>query len=91
MKRMEESRIFEIGQITEGTVTNITPFGAFVDVGPLMKGLVHISEMSEGSLDDFVKDFVSEGETRAFRIIEVDTTRNQVSLSLRGIEPEPEQ
>ena len=66
----------------EGTVTNVTGFGAFVDVGVHQDGLVHISQMA----DHFVKDpatIVSVRQTVRVTILEVDTARKRISLSLK--------
>lgn len=73
------------GQVLPGIVSNITNFGAFVDIGVHTKGLVHISQLS----DHFVKDptsVVSLHQQVMVRVIEVDMQRNRISLSMRGIE-----
>ena len=73
------------GQVLPGIVSNITNFGAFVDIGVHTKGLVHISHLS----DHFVKDptsVVSLHQQVMVRVIEVDMQRNRISLSMRGIE-----
>ena len=73
------------GMILNGTVRNITDFGAFVDVGVKHDGLVHISELS----DKFVKkpsDIVSIGDIVKVKVIEIDKERQKVKLSMKGIE-----
>ncbi|MCD4700881.1 MAG: RNA-binding transcriptional accessory protein [Candidatus Aegiribacteria sp.] len=75
----------EEGMILPGIVTNVTNFGAFIDVGVHQDGLVHISQMA----DRFVKnpaDIVSAGEKLTVRVLEVDIKRNRISLSMIGIE-----
>lgn len=75
----------EEGMILPGIVTNVTNFGAFVDVGVHQDGLVHISQMA----DKFVRnpaDIVSAGEKLIVRVLQVDIKRNRISLSLTGIE-----
>jgi uncharacterized protein len=72
----------ETGMRLPGIVTNITAFGAFVDVGVHLDGLVHISEMS----DIFVKDpnsIVKVHQKVVVRILEVDIVRNRISLSMK--------
>ncbi|MCQ2388287.1 MAG: RNA-binding transcriptional accessory protein [Kiritimatiellae bacterium] len=71
------------GMELEGVVTNVTAFGAFVDIGIHQDGLVHVSEIS----DHFVKDpaeVVKAGDKIKVRVIGVDKARNRVSLSARS-------
>ena len=79
------------GMRLEGVVTNVTAFGAFVDIGVHQDGLVHISEFS----DTFVKDphsVVSAGQVVRVLVLEVDAQRKRISLSLKqaGGRPKPE-
>ena len=70
------------GQILNGTVRNVTDFGAFVDVGVKHDGLVHISEMS----NSFVKnpsDVVSVGDVVKVKVIGIDQERQKVKLSMK--------
>lgn len=70
------------GQLLPGIVTNITNFGAFVDVGVHTKGLVHVSQMA----DHFVKDpteIVALHAHVMVRVLEVDIARGRVSLSMK--------
>ncbi|HMJ14719.1 MAG TPA: Tex family protein [Polyangiaceae bacterium] len=79
----------EKGMELEGVVTNITAFGAFVDVGVHQDGLVHISQLA----DRFVKDphdVVAVGDRIRVRVLEVDLERRRIALSARrggGSEP----
>ena len=73
------------GMILNGTVRNITDFGAFVDIGVKHDGLVHISELS----DKFVKkpsDVVSIGDIVKVKVIGIDNERQKVKLSMKNIE-----
>jgi len=70
------------GMVLEGIVTNVTAFGAFVDIGIHQDGLVHVSEIA----DRFVRDpaeVVKAGDKLKVRVIGVDKARNRVSLSAR--------
>ncbi|MBP8649067.1 MAG: RNA-binding transcriptional accessory protein [Bacteriovoracaceae bacterium] len=70
------------GMELPGIVTNVTNFGAFVDIGVHQDGLVHISQLA----DRFVKDptqVVSVGGKVRVRVLEVDTVRRRISLSMR--------
>ena len=79
--------ITEVAQLTEGmqlegVVTNVTNFGAFVDVGVHQDGLVHISELA----NEFVSDphkVVKPGQIVQVRVLTVDAERNRVNLSMR--------
>jgi uncharacterized protein len=72
------------GMELPGIVTNITAFGAFVDIGVHQDGLVHISQMA----DKFVKDpnqVVKLHQHVRVRVVDVDRRRNRISLSMRGV------
>ena len=76
------------GMTLEGVVTNVTAFGAFVDIGIHQDGLVHVSEIA----DRFVRDpseVVKTGDKITVRVIGVDKARNRVSLSART-KPRPQ-
>ncbi|MGN5764653.1 Tex family protein [Acinetobacter calcoaceticus] len=71
------------GMQLEGVVTNVTNFGAFVDVGVHQDGLVHISELA----NEFVSDphkVVKPGQIVQVRVMQVDVERNRVNLSMRA-------
>ena len=72
------------GEVIEGTVTSITKYGVFVDIGSETEGLVHISEMSNSFVDN-PREIVSVGETIEVRIKEVDRQRERISLSMSGL------
>jgi len=76
---------YKIGQIVEGEIAKITPFGAFVKVGSL-DGLVHISELGEKIIDP--KEVVKEGEKYKFRIVSIEPDLHKLSLSLKNIKGE---
>ena len=72
------------GMILPGIVTNITNFGAFVDIGVHTKGLVHVSQLA----DHFVKDpttVVKVQQQVMVRVVEVDTLRERISLSMKKL------
>ncbi|MBU2886336.1 RNA-binding transcriptional accessory protein [Gilvimarinus agarilyticus] len=72
----------EPGMILEGTITNVTNFGAFVDIGVHQDGLVHISALS----NTFVKDpreVVKAGDIVKAKVMEVDVDRKRIGLSMR--------
>ncbi|MBX2996572.1 MAG: helix-hairpin-helix domain-containing protein [Bdellovibrionaceae bacterium] len=70
------------GMICPGIVTNVTNFGAFVDVGVHQDGLVHISELSHKFVND-PRQVVNPGDQVTARVLGVDLGKNQISLSLK--------
>ena len=66
----------------EGVVTNVTAFGAFVDIGIHQDGLVHVSEIADRYVRD-PSEVVKTGDRIKVRVIGVDKARNRVSLSAR--------
>jgi len=80
---MKESEKFSVGDSTEGTINRITPFGAFVQVTPVIEALVHISELSDEHVSD-PNDLVKVGEKKTFRIIAIDPLQHKLSLSLKS-------
>jgi len=80
---VEKISDLRVGMALEGVVTNVTNFGAFVDVGVHQDGLVHISELS----DRFVKDpreVVKAGDVVRVRVKEVDAARKRIALSMKS-------
>jgi uncharacterized protein len=76
------------GMELEGTVTNVTNFGAFVDLGVHQDGLVHISELSHKYVQD-ARQAVKVGEIVKVKVIGVDPTMKRISLSMKAIMPKP--
>lgn len=70
------------GMILEGTVTNVTNFGAFVDIGVHQDGLVHISALSHNFIKD-PREAVKAGDIVRAKVMEVDVPRKRIALSLR--------
>ncbi|MFN3236494.1 MAG: Tex family protein [Pseudomonadales bacterium] len=85
---VEEIKDVTPGMILEGTVTNVTHFGAFVDIGVHQDGLVHISALS----NKFVKDpreVVKAGDVVKVKALEIDLERKRISLTMRLDDPLP--
>jgi len=79
---VEEVKDLQPGMVLEGVVTNVTNFGAFVDVGVHQDGLVHISALS----DKFVKDphqVVKAGDLVKVKVMQVDIKRKRIGLTMR--------
>lgn len=77
------------GDVVEGTVTRIVPYGAFIDLGVGRDGLLHIREMSNGYVGK-PEDVVKSGEKIEVRIIALNRKRGRIDLSLKGLRPEDE-
>ncbi|MBK6907701.1 MAG: RNA-binding transcriptional accessory protein [Rhodocyclaceae bacterium] len=79
---IEELRDLQPGMLLEGVITNVTNFGAFVDIGVHQDGLVHISALSA----TFVKDphsVVKAGDVVKVKVVEVDIPRKRIALTMR--------
>ena len=79
---VEEIKDLKEDMILEGSVTNVTNFGAFIDIGVHQDGLAHISELA----DQYVSDphtVVKAGDIVKVRVLEVDQERRRIALSLK--------
>jgi len=73
-----------IGMVLPGIVTNITNFGAFVDIGVKQDGLVHISQLA----NKFVKnpaDVIALNQQVQVKVVDIDQARNRVQLSMKDV------
>lgn len=77
----------EVGQVREGTVSNIADFGAFVDLGGL-DGLVHVSDMSYTHVTK-PSEVVKTGQQVTVKVLKIDLENNRISLGLKQVEPDP--
>ena len=82
--RVHDVADLQVGMVLPGIVTNITNFGAFVDVGVHQDGLVHISQLADHYVKD-PNDIVKLHQHVMVRVAEVDTKRKRVSLSMKGV------
>jgi protein Tex len=72
----------EVGMVLEGVVSNVTNFGAFVDIGVHQDGLVHISELSQRFVRD-PREVVQVGQVVKVRVLSVDQPLQRISLSMK--------
>lgn len=79
---LEEIEKYKVGDEVTGTVTRITPFGAFVQINPAIEALVHVSELGKGEDVDPEKVF-NLNEKKTFNILEIDKDNRKISLSLK--------
>ncbi len=78
----EFANTHEVGQLVYGRITKLVPFGAFVQVGDGIEGLVHISEMAMHHVD-LPEQEVTPGEELWVKIIDIDLQRRRISLSIK--------
>lgn len=82
-------RDLQVGEIVEGTVTRILPYGAFIDIGIGRDALLHVREMSNKYVEK-PEDVVKVGENVEARVVELNRRRGRVDLSFKGLRDEPE-
>ncbi|GIV91873.1 MAG: hypothetical protein KatS3mg056_0582 [Chloroflexus sp.] len=73
---------YQLGQIVEGTITQLASFGAFARIEDGVEGLIHISEMGDERIQH-PREVLSEGQVVQARIIRIDPARKRMGLSLR--------
>ena len=74
---------YPVGTITDGKVTKIVPFGAFIELGDNVEGLVHISEMALKHIDSPAQ-VVHVGDTVKVKVMDVNVERRRISLSMKA-------
>jgi small subunit ribosomal protein S1 len=79
-KTVEER--YQVGQLIQGTITNVVSFGAFACVEPGLEGLIHISELAEGTFMH-PRNVVEEGEVVTALVLSIDAGKRRLALSLR--------
>ena len=75
------------GMVLKGTVRNVIDFGAFIDIGVHQDGLVHISQISDKRIRH-PSDVLSVGDIVTVSILSVDTAKNRISLTIKGVPKE---
>ncbi len=78
---------FPVGATVEGKVTNLTPFGAFVEVAEGIEGMVHISDITGEKRIDHPKDKLAKGQTVRAVVLELDGERRRLRLGMKQLEP----
>ena len=79
---LEQVKAFKAGDVVEGKVTRITPFGAFVQLSPSVEALVHVSEMSDDETVD-PEQLFQLNEKKQFKVLDIDTENRKIALSLK--------
>ncbi|MGR3303905.1 MAG: 30S ribosomal protein S1 [Candidatus Scalindua sp.] len=81
---------YSVGDIVKGKVTKMTDFGAFIDMGSGLEGLLHISEVSNEKIKN-LESVLSIGQGLNVRIVKIEPEARKIGLSLKGVEKAPEQ
>jgi predicted RNA-binding protein with RPS1 domain len=81
-------RDLKAGMIIDGVVTNLTKFGAFVNIGLSKEAMIHVSELSDEFVDD-PSQIVRIGQPVTARVIEVSAEKNRIALTLKQESPDP--
>ena len=81
---------YKVGQIVEGKVLKINPFGLFVELDPEIHGLAHISELSAKPIQN-PNEMANIGDTLKFKIISIEPVDHRLGLSLRGAKEKTEE
>lgn len=79
---LEQVKAFTKGDVVDGKVTRITPFGAFVQLSPSVEALVHVSEMSDDETVD-PEQLFKLNEKKQFKVLDIDTENRKIALSLK--------
>lgn len=96
LKQLEEDpwktihQRFKVGDLVRGKVTKLASFGAFIDLGDGLEGLVHISQISEKRVEK-VKDVLKVGDEVSARVIKIDPQERRIGLSIKAASYTPEQ
>ena len=83
---IEDIKDLQPGMTLEGTVSNVAQFGAFVDLGVHQDGLIHVSQLAHKFVSD-AREVVKTGDVVTVRVLEVDLSRQRISLTMKLGEP----
>ncbi len=78
---------FKVGDVVEGSVQRVVPYGAFVRLGEGLNGLIHISEMSDMLVKN-PEDIVKEGDPVKVKILSISSTERHLGLSIKAVQTE---
>ncbi len=85
---LEAVKDYAIGQVVEGKVSKIMPFGVFVELTPHVQGLAHLAELSHEAVKD-PEAVLKVGETKQFKIITIEPSEHRLGLSLKALQEAP--
>ncbi len=79
---------YKIGDVIEGTVRSTVKFGAFVEIIPMVEGLIHISNVSHDKIDS-IESVLKPGQKVKCKIMEIDKTKRKIGLSIKDLTEAP--
>lgn len=80
---LEQSKQFKAGDSVEGVITRITPFGAFIQITPVVEALVHVSELAGDKKPEMPTTFAV-GQKHSFKILDIDPSARKISLTMKS-------
>ncbi len=83
----EAARRYPVGSVVEGPVSNLAKFGAFVDLGDGIEGMIHIGDISREKRLAHPKDVLAVGQTVKAQVLEVDQEKRRIRLGMKQLEP----
>jgi len=86
---MNVDKRYPVGTIVKGKVTNVTDYGAFVELEPGVEGLVHVSEMSWSKKRISASDIVKMGQMVEARVLSIDLVNRKINLGIKQVLPNP--
>ncbi len=78
---------YPLGAVVEGPVMNLTPFGAFIDLGDGIEGMVHISDVTNEKRIEHPREKLAKGQTIKATVLEIDRERRRIRLGMKQLEP----
>ncbi|HLG98427.1 MAG TPA: 30S ribosomal protein S1 [Bryobacteraceae bacterium] len=83
----EAAKKYAPGAVVEGSVTSLTNFGAFIDVGNGIEGMIHISDITREKRLNHPKEALTLGQTVRAQVLELDKDRRRIKLGIKQLEP----
>ena len=83
----EAQNKYPVGSIVEATVTNLANFGAFIDLGEGVEGMIHVGDITRERRIDHPKDVIKAGQTVRAQVLEFDKERRRIRLGMKQLEP----
>lgn len=83
----EAQNKYPVGSVVEAPVTNLANFGAFVDLGEGIEGMIHVGDLTREKRIDHPKDILKTGQTVKAQVLEFDKERRRIRLGMKQLEP----